>query len=517
MIGVMACVYAANAVLAAIPAVLTWRRRRVAALAGPVGMVFAGIAWWSAVQAFSYGLSNPTLRLAFHYALYLGVSALSGGYVWYARAAVGLPPLPPRIVRLLCVEPVAVLITVATDPWHHLFYLSVNANVDVGSPLGLRFGPLFWAHIAYCYVVTSYAFLLIGVAARRAVAAHRRVLVTMLIAAIAPSAAGLLFLAQNASGIRTADYTPIAFLVPGASWWWLLRRGASDPKLVPVAYRRVLAVLGDAVMVLDVQRRILDVNPAATQLLRFLRNAAPSGVIGGYWQDVVGPDLADVLGNGDQQTVTTGAGTVLDVRVVRINSERQETEGIVVVVRDVTELEHLRVTLTEQATRDALTGVHNRRYLTETLDREFDRVRWEGEPLAAVMIDIDHFKAVNDVHGHAVGDRMLQRVAQEFAAAMRPGDTLARYGGEEFVVVLPGADAATAARRAETWRELCAAIVLDTEKGPLRLTLSAGVAAMGTDDTPDALLSRADDALYAAKADGRDRVVTAPAPVLVQN
>jgi diguanylate cyclase (GGDEF)-like protein len=176
----------------------------------------------------------------------------------------------------------------------------------------------------------------------------------------------------------------------------------------------------------------------------------------------------------------------------------------VVVVRDITELERLRAELTDLALRDGLTGVHNRRHLTAVLDAQ------DGD-LSVVMIDVDHFKSVNDRYGHAVGDQVLVRVAQQLYGAVRDTDTVARYGGEEFVVVLPGTTATDAAERADDWRRRCSAVVVDTPRGPLTVTFSAGVAHLRPGDHPDDLLRRADEALYEAKLGGRDRVVVSDA------
>lgn len=166
--------------------------------------------------------------------------------------------------------------------------------------------------------------------------------------------------------------------------------------------------------------------------------------------------------------------------------------------------------LHELAVRDALTGLFNRRYLDETLPRELARVKREGRALAVVMLDIDHFKAINDSHGHSAGDEVIRGLARVLSASAREGDVVCRYGGEEFVVVMPGMDAAAALARAERWRLQAAEQSVEHGAQVLRYTLSAGVAAYpghGTD--ADALLRSADLGMYRAKRDGRDRVVGA--------
>ncbi len=165
------------------------------------------------------------------------------------------------------------------------------------------------------------------------------------------------------------------------------------------------------------------------------------------------------------------------------------------------------------AVTDALTGVFNRRRLMEVLAKEHERALLTRRPLAVVMLDLDHFKRVNDTLGHAVGDDLLRRFGALLREHLRRGDNVGRYGGEEFVILLPGADVERATAVAERIR----VAFLDFSKEEaetyrgLRLSVSAGVATLsGEGESHEALLCRADAALYAAKADGRDRVSTAP-------
>ncbi len=172
-------------------------------------------------------------------------------------------------------------------------------------------------------------------------------------------------------------------------------------------------------------------------------------------------------------------------------------------------LAHSRAELLADARRaaatDGLTGVANRRSFDAELDR-LDRLRREqGQPYALVLVDVDHFKSVNDTLGHQAGDEVLQVVAGLLARAARAGDVAARYGGEEFALLLPGADAVTACAVAERAR-----LALHDVHEPVRVSASFGVACAPEDgDSPAALVEAADDALLRAKRSGRDRVVLA--------
>lgn len=168
-----------------------------------------------------------------------------------------------------------------------------------------------------------------------------------------------------------------------------------------------------------------------------------------------------------------------------------------------------RERLEELSVRDELTGLYNYRYLTTRLGEEFKRAERYKDPLACVMIDLDHFKRVNDGHGHDVGDTVLREVAVRLLGGVREIDVVARYGGEEFLLILPSthfSGALTVSDR--VWRAMREQPVRDASGVEIRVTLSAGVALYPSRDvrTKDELLKAADRALYQAKDDGRDRI-----------
>jgi diguanylate cyclase (GGDEF)-like protein len=172
---------------------------------------------------------------------------------------------------------------------------------------------------------------------------------------------------------------------------------------------------------------------------------------------------------------------------------------------------NLREVLRRQSTVDELTGLYNRRYFDETLRRELFRAERKRTALAVVMIDLDHFKRMNDTYGHDAGDIVLRAVGQVLREGVRRSDVACRYGGEELVLVLPECDAAAAMRSAETIRTAIAALELHHGDTLLPdVTASFGIAVWPADgDDSPTLLQAADRALYAAKHAGRNRVCTA--------
>jgi len=163
--------------------------------------------------------------------------------------------------------------------------------------------------------------------------------------------------------------------------------------------------------------------------------------------------------------------------------------------------------LEQWAITDSLTGLHNRRHFLELAELEFHRARRYQHPLSAMMLDIDHFKRVNDTYSHALGDQVIQAVAALCRENLRDIDLMGRYGGDEFVALVPEVNLDDARKAAERLRKIIADAPIDTERGPLNITISIGVVAL----TPDyldfaSLLNQADAALYTAKNAGRNRV-----------
>jgi diguanylate cyclase (GGDEF)-like protein len=174
----------------------------------------------------------------------------------------------------------------------------------------------------------------------------------------------------------------------------------------------------------------------------------------------------------------------------------------------------LREKLRTQSVRDPLTGLFNRRYMEETLERELRRAERKAVPVGIIMLDLDHFKTFNDSFGHLGGDALLRSVGEFVQARFRREDVVCRYGGDEFAIILPETSLEATGQRAEQLREEIKTLQVQYRGKPLSgITLSAGLAAFPEHGTAlDNLMQSADTALYRAKIEGRDRVVTAHSP-----
>lgn len=190
-----------------------------------------------------------------------------------------------------------------------------------------------------------------------------------------------------------------------------------------------------------------------------------------------------------------------------------EPTGIVGAVLDDTEEYTLRKELERLASTDPLTGLYNRRVFMDRLETEIARCRRSDGECAVVLLDVDHFKRVNDSFGHDIGDKVLIGLAELLTNESRDGiDAPARFGGEEFVILVPDADSAAAAAFADRLRERFVAMSFATPSGPRQCSASFGVASLARGEAVASLLKRTDEALYASKSRGRNRVTIAPLP-----
>ena len=229
---------------------------------------------------------------------------------------------------------------------------------------------------------------------------------------------------------------------------------------------------------------------------------------GAHAQDMSSAVRALRLGAHDYLTKPPSSGDEVILTVERaVEKKRLRDEN----KRLLHELESLSMT-------DALTGVPNRRSFDQALAQEMARARRYGSALGVVVLDIDHFKKVNDTHGHQGGDEVLRSFARTVAGELREGDVLFRYGGEEFVALLPYADQAGAVKAAERLVKAVGASSIRVGSTMVKVTTSAGVAALASSDADGlSLVARADNALYEAKRNGRNQVqASAPRLTLVE-
>lgn len=288
--------------------------------------------------------------------------------------------------------------------------------------------------------------------------------------------------------------------------------------------RQLLGALDEGVYGVGPDGRCTFINPAALRLLGY---ASEDEVLGKdnhalfHWRRADGtpypPEQCPV-----HQTLQDGQvrqaedewfwrkdGTGLPVSLLISPVEGDDgIRGAVVAFRDITERKRMLETLRHQATHDELTGLVNRRHLFELAEREHARIRrGNASPAALIMLDVDHFKRINDTYGHLAGDEILRHLGHQLMASLRTTDIAARYGGEEFAILLPATDLDAALRLAARLRDEVAGSTVYSDGQPLHYTLSLGLTVLTPQDVSlDVAIARADEALYRAKMGGRNRI-----------
>ena len=290
----------------------------------------------------------------------------------------------------------------------------------------------------------------------------------------------------------------------------------------------VLEALPVGVCLTDESGHYRFMNNAYCQIYEYVREE----MVGQHYSVIMPPDQI-ALANSQYERLLSGDtgipterkrqrkdGSILYIEAA--NALVLDSEGrklVITTVRDITERKQmesdlkeaneayktLHNTLREQATRDSLTGLYNRRYLNENIEREFARAKRDNYPICVMIMDIDFFKQINDTYGHILGDDALKVLGDLITANIRAGDIAFRYGGDEFIVVMPGAEIETATQRMDILRQTFNATTIHNDKTEIKPTISVGISMFPVHGTNGSeILRSADAALYQAKQAGRN-------------
>lgn len=386
-------------------------------------------------------------------------------------------------------------------------------------------GPWFWVHTIYIY---SLLFIGLGFLIKNIAAASplfRLQLTPILIGILFPAITGTLY-TFDLLPVKGMDITPTGFAITGLFFvWCLVRYRILD--IVPVARTTLVEQLQEGVIVLDVKDNIVDINKSAGKMF----NLIPRSVLGSHYQSVI-PSLGEIethSGDDSQREIHPAGpgGSVLEIKTTKLLSPGKQVNGMILVIRDVTarkltetklqaanarlhdqlqEIRQLHGKLEHQALHDSLTGLYNR-HIFEILEKELSSAKRESKAVSLAIIDVDHFKTINDKYGHQQGDMLLQALSTSLSAKIREEDYAARYGGDEIILFFPGMQIQDAVKKAEEIRADFERIAFSSEDQPLKTTVTIGLAAFPQHgEKIDELFRAADRALYLAKKAGRNRV-----------
>lgn len=500
--------------------------RRVAAPSSkPFILLMLAIAWYSTAAAAEAATTTLVGKIFWSKLEYVGSGSVMTLFVIFAAHFTCQKQwLTRRNIARLWFLPIFNVGLVATNDWHYLVWTHFVFKADGSHQLIYHHGPGFFWVMACVYLYTLGGVFLLAKAVLRPGVLYRRQSMLALIGAMIPLISGSAYMLDlTPPGL---NITPMSFMLAGLVYSAnLFRLRMFD--LVPVARDILIESMSDGVLVLDTQNRVVDINPAAQELLGATVACVGKSMVESFaqWQEIM-----HECGDRCQGRLTLNregcSPRYVEIRTTRLRDRHQRFTGQLIVLRDVTEqhqaekevqqahdrlqtqlleIETLQIQLREQAIRDILTGLFNRRYFEETFPRELARADREGYPLVVVMLDIDYFKKVNDTYGHQGGDRVLQAFGKLLNRYSRTSDIACRYGGEEFVLVMPKMSLTAAARRTEQIRRAWKSLAVLFGDQEIYSTVSAGIGVFPQDgQTRDTLLQVADQALYVAKADGRN-------------
>jgi diguanylate cyclase (GGDEF)-like protein len=477
----------------------------------------------AAIYALGYGLElaqgeiGPMMSaIRFEY---LGIATAPAFWLMFALKFSRAAKSRPWHAIALLVIPLVTLVSVWTNDAHHLFYAATWVRHDTPFPVfGFEKAPLYWLNFANIQFCLAAGTIILVVQAVRSTSHIRGQALLAAVGATAPWIGTILY----ALGLVPGGLEPSSFFLALAGLAFSLaifRLGFLQ--LVPAARDKAIESMREGFIVVDSGGQILDANATAARLLgdwvmqenfigRLREGRSHAAVKGG---DGAAPEILGEALKGDMSELEISLdrgrkGMLrLAIQIFPVQTDKGRRRGKGILVRDITETRALLDQLSELAGTDELTGLSNRRRFHEFADKEFAIAVREGRHLAVAILDIDHFKLVNDSYGHAVGDIALKEFATRLAQSIREADILCRYGGEEFAILLPGAEGSSAFIAIERVRRGATISDVVWDGGRFAINASAGVYSAIPDRTSslDAFLDKADSALYEAKEAGRDR------------
>lgn len=476
---------------------------------------FAFLCFASTMYSFGYAMEllNTKLQILTFWNLfqYVGVEFISYFWLVFTIQYCGVEKLNTRIARLLFVIiPVFNLIILSSNPIHHLFYKDMYVESNGFFPvLSIKEGPFYIVNSLY--IVTSVLcsnilFLKLMVQSKGKFQYQSGI---MFAASLLPLTAHFM-LEFNVIplGLDVAPFLlTISFLLVlmGLFKYQLLN-------LIPLAHEKVFENIKDAVIVLDYQFNIVDYNQAAADIFGEINKQA----IGKRIDSVLIQNhqfVRLIFDSKDKEYKHEGkSGIFYSVKISILHDKSNNIIGYIITMNNITKQIEFNNRLQILASIDNLTETLNRGAFLAVCNQELSKVKELNSSLTLLMLDLDHFKKVNDLYGHQAGDALLREVAKVCQASIRSNDILGRFGGEEFMVLLPMTPIAEAIEIGDRIRKNIEALTVIFDNQFLKITVSIGISGADqiTQENIDLLIKYADEALYQAKKNGRNCVKIVP-------
>lgn len=475
--------------------------------------------------------------------LELSANSLTEIKLWIKLEYLGMPYLPPlnlllvmyflgmdRVLKrplriIMFIVPAITTLLVLTNDKHKLYYRAIELKQGASFlKTDLVAGPWYIFAGGYTFGCMIGGVVLLLLYWNRMKSSYRLQHIVMLVALVMPLAGDFLYLGNlTPEGI---DPIPAIMAVTSSLYMWALA-GRGMLNVVPIARENLFESMSDSVLVLDLENRLVDFNPAAAQMMPELSTQNVGRRIDELWQQYTDEPLTNLVN--DPQAEREVIWTIGDqsyhysVRSSVVRKNGGQEVGKLLILIDISEQVELQKKLHALAFYDGLTGIYNRNHFLHLSEELIAQHVASGGNFSVVLFDIDYFKKINDSYGHDVGDQALQHVVSLCRRLLRDVDVFARYGGEEFVIALPGMTLKEAGRFAERIRTEIEAHPMPVatsgsgsgsagaSQQAITITASFGAAAGESHAAFEVkqLLKQADHALYDAKRAGRNRVCLA--------
>jgi diguanylate cyclase (GGDEF)-like protein len=434
--------------------------------------------------AYAFELLSPNLELMYLWIRveYVGMAFYPFLIVWFAREYVGERKVANRyVMAMLLILNVITLFLVQTNPMHGWYYQNLGLDTSLGFPtLAIDKGVWYLVQVAVLYLAIGYAMVVLFNRMIKSRGSSRRRVALIFTGISVPLIASIIYL--FGWGIGQIDLSPFSYiflslLVAGGLYRYDILF------LSEVTHEMIFNTIEEAVVVVDGEGYILKINQAAGQLFDAIGQLKVGEIVNQY------PVLTGIIGGNETQTVSIGIQHYR-IRLIPIGKHH----GTIVVFTDVTEISEAKKQMEILAKTDQLTKLYNRRYFVDC----FDQLEREG---VAMLVDIDHFKGVNDQYGHPAGDKVLCELAQCLNDHFHDG-VICRYGGEEFAVIIEGETLENARNRSEKFRT-----AFQNRETEYPCTVSIGLCWYNQEDYSKTM-NLVDKLLYQAKNAGRNSVVS---------
>jgi diguanylate cyclase (GGDEF)-like protein/PAS domain S-box-containing protein len=473
------------------------------------GFVMLAISVWS----FAYGAELACLNLEGMMIVvefeYLGIATIPVLWLILTLLYTGRQKwVNSRNIILLFIIPLITLVLVSTSQFHHFYYSSISLDTSGPFPLlSLTRGPWYWVNSGYSDAAVLLSSGLLIEKLRHPDPAYRPQIIAMLIGVSIPWVTNILYQAFDLVLLGHVDLTPFAFTFSGLILSWGIFRYRLF-NVIPIARDHVVESMRDGVIVVDSENKLGDLNSASRHIFGWNDTDLGKPVFSVLhdWPEIIRQYKSN---NNSRLEIVHGPENNkhhYEVATSTLSDRRGRALGRLTIVRDITEWKILEQKLEQMATHDPLTGLPGRVLLTDRVNMAFSRAKRKNGKFAIMMLDIDHFKTINDTLGHRTGDEVLKAVSSRAKDTMRKNDTIARLGGDEFVILLPEIVDVQEAEGAAARLLFSFQTAVKVDVHTLKVSLSLGISIFPDDgDNFTDLLKQADTAMYRAKANGRDR------------